>query len=72
MEYTIRVTEIATGTTQEFSTGGTAIQLTVHSLHPFYSYMCRVAATTVDQGPFSTGIEVMMPESGMHKQMSKF
>ena len=63
VEYTVLVTEILTGTTRELPTGGTAIQITVSSLHPFYSYSCSVAATTVGRGPFSPNFTVVLPET---------
>ena len=38
--------------------------LSVPTLHPFYTYNCIVAAVTVGLGPYSTAVEVEMPEDG--------
>ena len=37
----------------------------LHSLHPNYRYRCLVAATTVvGAGPYSSVLEIQMPEDG--------
>lgn len=58
--YIVNVTERETGFTFERNTTATSIIL--DSLHPHYVYECRVAAYTVDQGPFSTvfAVQVLM------------
>ncbi len=58
--YIVNVTERETGNTFERNTTATSIIL--GSLHPHYVYECRVAAATVEPGPFSTvfGIQVLM------------
>ena len=38
--------------------------LSVPTLHPFYTYQCKVAAVTVGLGPYSTAVEVELPEDG--------
>ena len=38
--------------------------LSVPTLHPFYTYTCIVAAVTVGLGPYSTAVEVELPEDG--------
>lgn len=37
----------------------------IQDLHPFYLYQLRVAAVTVEPGPFSDLIDCTMPEDGM-------
>ncbi len=38
--------------------------ITISSLHPFYSYRFSVAAVTVSQGPMTRLITIKMPTSG--------
>lgn len=58
--YIIDVTERETGYTFERNTTTTSIIL--DSLHPHYVYECRVAAYTIESGPFSTvfAVQVLM------------
>lgn len=58
--YIVDVTERETGLTFERNTTATSIIL--ESLHPHYVYECRVAARTVELGPFSTvfAVQVLM------------
>ena len=60
MGYIVNVTERETGYTFERNT--TATSITLGSLHPHYVYECRVAAYTVETGPFSTvfAVQVLM------------
>ena len=39
-------------------------QVTVDSLHPFYTYLCQVRAETVQPGPFSGVISILLLEQG--------
>ena len=43
-------------------------EATIQSLQPFSTYIIAVAAETVDVGPFTAGIVVMLPEDGMWKK----
>lgn len=63
--YIINVTERETGYTFERNTTTTSIIL--DSLHPHYIYECRVAAYTIDQGPFSTVFAVQVLMAGKCK-----
>ena len=36
----------------------------VSSLHPFYTYHCRVSAFTVEYGPYSESLQIATPEDG--------
>ena len=58
--YIVDVTERETGYNFEQNTTTTSIIL--HSLHPHYVYECRIAAYTVETGPFSTifAVQVLM------------
>ena len=59
-QYIISVTEQETGRTLQYNTTNSSILL--DSLHPHYVYECRVAAHTVETGPFSTifAVQVLM------------
>ena len=58
--YTVVLLEKNTGLVHEHTSFGTS--LSVHSLHPAYTYQCRIAAHTVDQGPFSEPVNVTTNE----------
>ena len=61
--YIINVTERETGYTFEVNTTATTVVL--ESLHPDYTYECRVAAFTIAPGPFSTVFAVQVLMTGM-------
>ena len=61
-EYQVNITERETGRTYYLTTAATS--LTVPSLHPFYTYDCKVAAFTIAQGPYSEKLSITMPEDG--------
>lgn len=63
-EYQINITEIDTG--RVLLLYSTTSQLTVTSLHPFYTYVCRVSASTVEYGPYSESIQITTFEDGKH------
>ena len=57
-----------TNTTNIYNT--TYTNITLSSLHPFYSYQCYVAAITVATGPFSDPVNVRTLQAGMtHSHM---
>ena len=58
--YIIKVIERETGLRFEHNT--TATSITLDFLHPHYIYECRIAARTVETGPFSTvfAVQVLM------------
>ena len=60
--YVIQILEIETGTLTTETSNVT--QVTLDGLHPFYSYICRIAAETIDLGPFSAPITVQLNEDG--------
>ena len=60
--YQVTVTEKVTSTTFQVSTNAT--ELTISSLHPFYTYECTVSAITVAQGPYSMKVTVQTLEAG--------
>ena len=60
--YHINVTEIETGVDWQLMSNDTNV--TVQPLHPFYSYNLAVAAQTLGLGPFSSPIQIEMPEDG--------
>ena len=60
--YTVNVTEIETGMeTVHFSL---TTEITLFSLHPFYTYEITIAAVTVAQGPLSSPITVQTDSDG--------
>ena len=63
-EYKINITEVDTGT--ELVLYSTTSSLTVSSLHPFYTYMCRVSTSTVEYGPYSESFLITTFEDGEH------
>lgn len=62
--YWINVTEIETGINWQLMSDNRNV--TVQSLHPFYSYSLVVAAQTVALGPFSSPVQIEMPEDGWY------
>ena len=42
----------------------TNTEITLQNLHPFYQYLCSVAAETVALGPSSPVLTIEMPEDG--------
>lgn len=61
--YVVNITALETGATDHMSTP--YLNLTLHSLHPFTTYSCIVAArTSVGLGPFSTTVNVRTLEDG--------
>lgn len=61
--YLIRVTEVETGDTFNYSTSMTSYMF--YSLHPYYNYEIEVAAVTIASGPFSTPLIVQTLPDGM-------
>ena len=60
-QYVVSVTEMDTRTDFELFNSATEIQ--IEGLHPFYTYLFKVAAVTIDRGPFSSTISITLPES---------
>ena len=60
--YVVTVTEHET--TLEFQEQPTTTQVTLQSLHPYYTYTCRVAAVTTGAGPFTGNLTIQLPEDG--------
>jgi len=60
--YLINVTEQETGRVLQLTSEETDI--TIGSLHPYYTYHCAIAAVTVAEGPFIT-ITVRTKEDGL-------
>ena len=62
--YFINITEEETG--RQFQLTSSAPHILVEFLHPFYTYVCTVAASTVDIGPYSSPFIVTTLEAGMN------
>ena len=60
--YIVVVTEHET--TSEFQEQPTNTQVTIQSLHPYYTYACRVAAVTTGPGPYTGNLTIQLPEDG--------
>lgn len=61
-EYIINITEVDTGRELVFYSSTSSI--TISSLHPFYTYLCRVSAFTVEYGPYSANLQFVTLEDG--------
>ena len=60
--YNVTVLETNTGNT--FISIATYTNITISSLHPFYTYHCSVAAITIGIGPFSDTKEIQTLPDG--------
>ena len=61
--YLVNITE--ENTNEAFSLFNSSTNsLVVPSLHPYYTYRCRVSAYTVDYGPFTDVLRVLTMEDG--------
>ena len=58
----VTLQETNTGTTLYYNVTDT--EVIVSSLHPYYSYECRIAAVTVSMGPFSTALTIITKQAG--------
>ena len=63
-EYRINVTELETGAVFNLSTGSETTEITVESLHPFYTYTFVIVPVTVDVGTNSAEITIRTEEAG--------
>ena len=61
-KYSVYVTESETGHLRNYTTSAT--NLSVTSLHPYYTYEFAVQAVTIAAGPLSDPIAVTTPEAG--------
>ena len=61
--YFINISEEESG--RQFQLTSSTPHILVGSLHPFYTYVCTVAASTVDIGPYSPPLTVTTLEAGM-------
>ena len=60
--YVIAIHEVETG--RNFTESSNTTQVTLEPLHPYYTYMCSIAAETVGRGPFSLHVTEQLPEAG--------
>ena len=63
-KYQITYTELETGAVFNTSTDSETTQVTVDSLHPFYTYMFFIVPVTVDVGTNHTEITIQTEEAG--------
>ena len=60
--YVIAIHEVETG--RNFTATSNTTQVTLEPLHPYYTYMCSIAAVTIGRGPFSLHVTEQLPEAG--------
>lgn len=60
--YIIVFTEVTTSKSFQYTSNVTS--LLVNNLHPYYTYNIKIAAVTIEPGPFLSGISLTMPEAG--------
>lgn len=60
-EYQLIITELETG--RSFVRHTMEIELVISHLHPYYNYVCVVAAVTVEVGPYSENTTVLTLQS---------
>lgn len=58
----VNITEVNTGMQYELTTASNTVE--INFLHPFYTYLCSVAAVTVSSGPYSTPVPVTTTSAG--------
>ena len=61
-EYQINVTEVDTG--RELVLYSSTPSITISNLHPYYTYLCRVSASTIGYGPFTEALTFTTLEDG--------
>lgn len=60
--YLMQITEVESQAA--FTVTSNITEVTVENLHPYYTYQCKIAAHTIDLGPFSNTIMVQLLEEG--------
>ena len=64
-KYHIYVHEVETGTQTRHTS--TDRQTVIHSLHPYYTYECKVAAYTIGEGSMSQPVTIVTDEASKLK-----
>ena len=67
-KYNIYVYEVETGTQTQHTSSNH--QITIYSLHPYYSYKCKVAAYTIGEGNRSQPVTIVTDEASKCAQMT--
>ena len=65
--FTVFVSEVQTNTTSLYTLRSQPLEdltLQLESLHPFYEYVCSVAAITIGPGPYTSRLRVRTFEDG--------
>ncbi len=68
--YYISAIELETGWSLSVTSATTSV--TIPSLHPYYTYLCAVAAVTVNEGPYSVNTSLRLPEDGKEHSTISF
>ena len=58
------MTLVEVDTLESFSYSTNSTELVLSSLHPAFTYTFSVAASTVEVGPSSPGVNITLPEDG--------
>ena len=61
-QYIIQIEEVNSG--RMLTATSNTTDVIIDDLHPFYSYSCRIAAETIQVGPYTTPILVQLDEDG--------
>ena len=61
-QYIVQIEEVSTG--RMLTETSNMTDVTIDNLHPFYSYRCRIAAETIQVGPYTTPITIQLDEDG--------
>ena len=64
-EYILVVAGIDSDEEYELRPSPEANEITISSLHPFYTYTYTIAAVTTGVGPYSPAVSFQMPEEGI-------
>jgi hypothetical protein len=65
--YEVTLMNEVDGGTSSFTLRGNETSMEFQDLHPAYTYVLKISAETVRQGPFSHPVRVTMAEDGEHK-----
>ena len=63
-EYRINVTELESGSVSRLFTDGEETEITIQSLHPYYTYHINIVPFTIEEGDNHTEITVRTKEDG--------
>lgn len=68
VNYLVEVTEVVTNNSWVFHAAA-QMRINVGPFHPYYTYRCRVSASTIGPGPYTAFFYVNSGEAGMYVRM---